>query len=359
MKGRTLGLAALAILIGLIGLTDARAQNNLDAGKPPSRLFADTCAVCHKSPRGLLKTVPGSSLPGFLRQHYTTGPDMASALAGYLMSSGAAERVPDPPARAQKNQQAKEQAKEGAEPSAKQKRQRVTPDADGLQAGEISPSAKQKAAKKGKAGKNQVAEPKPEAKPEPKGEPDEKPQAAAQSEPPKTEPEKPAEAVKSAEPASDESPKSGTARTEPSSTAAKPEPSTAAGQGEPKAAPSVTDNPPARADTAPQAPATTPAGRVSRPAGLTLPGFPPPVAEEPTPETPAAKPSAEVVPKNEIPQIEPAKVDIGGSASEQPKSADKSNADVAPAKEQSGDEEVFGRQAPPKAARKKTAAPPQ
>ena len=113
MKGRTLGLAALAILISLTG---AYAQNNLDAGKPPGRLFAETCAACHKSPRGLLKSVSSSGLPGFLRQHYTTGPEMASALAGYLMASGAAEHVPDPPARAQK------QAKDGAEPSAKQKR---------------------------------------------------------------------------------------------------------------------------------------------------------------------------------------------------------------------------------------------
>lgn len=352
MKGRTFGLAALAILIGLMGLSDARAQNNLDAGKPPSRLFSDTCAVCHKSPRGLLKSVSGSALPGFLRQHYTTGPDMASALAGYLMSSGAAERVPDPPTRAQKNQQAKEQAKEGAEPSAKQKRQRAAPDADGLQSGEsAAPSAKQKAAKKGKAGKNEVAEPKPEIKPEAKL------PAAAQSEPSKTESEKPVEAAKPAEPASEEAPKSEAAKSEPAkSEPTKSEPSSS-DRAKPEAAPGGTDAAPARADSAPAAP---PAGRVSRPAGLTLPGFPPPVAEEPAPETPAAKPSADAAPKSDIPQIEPAKVDIGGSGSEPPKPfADKPGAEAVPAKEQSGEEESFGRQAAPKAARKKNATPPQ
>ncbi|MDW3553778.1 hypothetical protein NQ331_26720, partial [Escherichia coli] len=42
-----------------------------------------------KSPRGLLKTVPAGSLPGFLRQHYTTSSDMAGVLATYLMSNGA------------------------------------------------------------------------------------------------------------------------------------------------------------------------------------------------------------------------------------------------------------------------------
>ena len=44
-----------------------------------------------KSPRGLLKTVPASSLPGFLRQHYTTSSDMASVLASFLVSNGATD----------------------------------------------------------------------------------------------------------------------------------------------------------------------------------------------------------------------------------------------------------------------------
>src|SRR5260370_12337740 len=47
--------------------------------------------ACHKSPRGLLKNVPASSLPGFLRQHYTTSSDMASLLASFLISNGATD----------------------------------------------------------------------------------------------------------------------------------------------------------------------------------------------------------------------------------------------------------------------------
>ena len=49
------------------------------------------CTACHKSPRGLLKTVAPGSLPGFLREHYTTSSDMAALLSTYLISNGAAD----------------------------------------------------------------------------------------------------------------------------------------------------------------------------------------------------------------------------------------------------------------------------
>jgi hypothetical protein len=38
-----------------------------------------------------LKTIPAGSLQGFLRQHYTTGPEMAGVLAGYLTANGAGD----------------------------------------------------------------------------------------------------------------------------------------------------------------------------------------------------------------------------------------------------------------------------
>lgn len=68
----------------------AEAQN-LEAGKSPSQIFSQTCSLCHKSPRGLLKTVPPGSLAGFLRQHYTTSTDMASMLSAYVLSNGASD----------------------------------------------------------------------------------------------------------------------------------------------------------------------------------------------------------------------------------------------------------------------------
>ena len=92
MLSRALSLATVMLLIGCFAADTALAQaTNLEAGKSPSQIFAGTCTACHKSPRGLLKTVPAGSLQGFLKQHYTTSPEMASLLAGFLVSNGAAD----------------------------------------------------------------------------------------------------------------------------------------------------------------------------------------------------------------------------------------------------------------------------
>src|SRR3954447_6981118 len=92
MVSRALSLAAVTLLVGGLRPEPALSQaQNLEAGKSPSQIFAGTCTACHKGPRGLLKTVPAGSLPGFLRQHYTTSPEMASLLAGFLVSNGAAD----------------------------------------------------------------------------------------------------------------------------------------------------------------------------------------------------------------------------------------------------------------------------
>jgi hypothetical protein len=92
MLSRALILATVALLIGHLATAPVHAQaTNLEAGKSPSQIFAGTCTACHKSPRGLLKTVPAGSLPSFLKQHYTTSPDMAGLLASYLISNGAGD----------------------------------------------------------------------------------------------------------------------------------------------------------------------------------------------------------------------------------------------------------------------------
>ncbi len=57
---------------------------NLDAGKPASQIFAEVCANCHRSARDLRSNAGAS----FLREHYTTGSDMASTMAAYLASAG-------------------------------------------------------------------------------------------------------------------------------------------------------------------------------------------------------------------------------------------------------------------------------
>lgn len=89
MSRRTLSLAA--VVLWMSALSPAAAQN-LEAGKSPAQIFAATCAICHKSPHGLLKSVSPGSLPGFLRQHYTTSVSMAGAMSAYVLSNGAANR---------------------------------------------------------------------------------------------------------------------------------------------------------------------------------------------------------------------------------------------------------------------------
>lgn len=93
MMGRALSLAAAGVL-GCLVASPGQAEQNLDAGKSAAQIFNGNCGACHRSAKGLLKTVSPSSLPEFLREHYTTGSEMAQALTAYLTSNraGAADR---------------------------------------------------------------------------------------------------------------------------------------------------------------------------------------------------------------------------------------------------------------------------
>src|SRR5690242_17215042 len=117
MLSRALSLATVTLLVGCLTAGALLAVENLEAGKTPSQIFSGTCNACHKSPRGLQKTVPASSLPGFLRQHYTTSSDMASVLSSFLISNGATDtrfQSKDPP----KTDAAKGAKQEAARPDA-------------------------------------------------------------------------------------------------------------------------------------------------------------------------------------------------------------------------------------------------
>src|SRR5262245_25117465 len=69
----TIGLATVLLA------EPCQAQGNIDRGKTPAQVFADTCAVCHRSPRALKRTNAG-----FLRVHYAASSAQASAMAAYL-----------------------------------------------------------------------------------------------------------------------------------------------------------------------------------------------------------------------------------------------------------------------------------
>ncbi|RTM13943.1 MAG: hypothetical protein EKK33_08725, partial [Bradyrhizobiaceae bacterium] len=129
MSSRALSLATVLLLIGFGAADPVFAQaTNLEAGKTPSQIFAQTCNACHKSPRGLLKSVAPGSLPGFLRQHYTTSSDMAGILASYLVSNGATDT--------------RFQAKDGKKDGAKEKDASTNPEHQGRRPRDAKPEAK-------------------------------------------------------------------------------------------------------------------------------------------------------------------------------------------------------------------------
>lgn len=72
----------------LMAALPAHGQSNLDAGKSPAQIFADTCNACHRAPRELRPTNAG-----FLRQHYTTGAQEAANMAAYLAAIGSDPRA--------------------------------------------------------------------------------------------------------------------------------------------------------------------------------------------------------------------------------------------------------------------------
>jgi mono/diheme cytochrome c family protein len=84
---RLLALGAMAALIG-----GAAHAQNLDQGKSAARLFADGCATCHRSARGLAKGRFRLTLFLYLQKHYASNSGSAWALASYLESVDSAQR---------------------------------------------------------------------------------------------------------------------------------------------------------------------------------------------------------------------------------------------------------------------------
>ena len=89
-SGHLLALAAIAFL----SCSAASAQENIDAGKSAQKLFAETCAACHRSPRGLSKGRFSFTLYLYLQKHYASNSSSAWALTSYLESVDAAKRAP-------------------------------------------------------------------------------------------------------------------------------------------------------------------------------------------------------------------------------------------------------------------------
>jgi mono/diheme cytochrome c family protein len=87
---------ALVLALGALAALAAGAVHaqNLDAGKSATRIFADNCASCHRSARGLAKGRFRLTLYLFLQQHYASNASSAWALASYLESVEGPRRGP-------------------------------------------------------------------------------------------------------------------------------------------------------------------------------------------------------------------------------------------------------------------------
>jgi mono/diheme cytochrome c family protein len=78
----------IAIMVSVIMIwpqASAQAQN-LDQDKSAAKLFASSCADCHRSARGLAKGRFSITLWYYLQQHYTSSSATARMLTAYLQS---------------------------------------------------------------------------------------------------------------------------------------------------------------------------------------------------------------------------------------------------------------------------------
>lgn len=82
--------------------TNARAQNiDQDKERSGPKLFAATCAECHRSARGLAKGRLSILLQYYLQQHYTSSSATAQTLTAYLQSVDTPPRSKSQPGKSQ------------------------------------------------------------------------------------------------------------------------------------------------------------------------------------------------------------------------------------------------------------------
>ena len=90
------GLLVVAVIAALSA--PAAIAQNLDENKPAPKLFAETCAACHRSARGLAKGRFRLTLYMFLQDHYASNSSSAWALTSYLDSVDGGKRGAAKPA---------------------------------------------------------------------------------------------------------------------------------------------------------------------------------------------------------------------------------------------------------------------
>jgi hypothetical protein len=76
------------VLLAALAPPVAHAQVDIDQDKTPAHIYANDCAVCHKSIRGLANGRSRMALRAYLAEHYTSSDSEAAALAAYVLSGG-------------------------------------------------------------------------------------------------------------------------------------------------------------------------------------------------------------------------------------------------------------------------------
>ncbi len=86
MSRTVISSRGILLLIGSLALCIASwagAQENLEKGKTAAQLYANDCAICHKSPQSL-KAPAIFGFESFLREHYAASHETAATIATYL-----------------------------------------------------------------------------------------------------------------------------------------------------------------------------------------------------------------------------------------------------------------------------------
>jgi hypothetical protein len=122
-------ISSLGSVVTLVVASTTAGAQDFTAGKTPAQLFSSDCSECHRSPAGLGKSRDQRALTGFLREHYTTKPETAGALATYVSGFAGATPPPEPTLRrgaavARRAAEPDEELRSAAKPSDEQSARR-------------------------------------------------------------------------------------------------------------------------------------------------------------------------------------------------------------------------------------------
>jgi hypothetical protein len=122
-------ISILGSVVALVVASATVGAQDFTAGKTPAQLFSSDCSECHRSPAGLGKSRDQRALTGFLREHYTTKPETAGALATYVSGFAGATPPPEPTSRrgavaARRVAEPDEESRSAAKPSDEQSARR-------------------------------------------------------------------------------------------------------------------------------------------------------------------------------------------------------------------------------------------